>query len=188
MQDGHHDDQGQSLYSHFCISGRDIAAFFTDGGSDIQTRDLEYPSHSSQLTAYSLVDRCGIVVIVDQVHITQTRSSQFNSSIVHNKLSYKAFCCACQLKIKVPHPYHPSTRVSVQVPTLGIHLSPSRFSRLMGLLKILTGTIESGTKLVEDYQAEHSPWSTPDLATDVQILVWRVCVSFGNWYISQADT
>lgn len=80
-----------------------------------------------------------------------------------------------QLKIKVPHPCHPSTRVSVQVPTLGIHLSPSRFSLLMELLKILSGTIESGTKLVEDCQAEHAPWNSPDLATEAQILVWRVC-------------
>lgn len=78
LQEGHHDNQGQSLYSRFCISGRDIAAFFTDGSSDIQTCDLESPSSNSQLTtypvagdtcySYSLVDRCGIVVIVDQVH------------------------------------------------------------------------------------------------------------------------
>lgn len=46
----------------------------------------------------------------------------------------------------------------------------------MALLKILSGTIESGTKVVENYQAEHAPWSTPDLAAEVQILVWRVCV------------
>nr|XP_043635621.1 uncharacterized protein LOC122606820 [Erigeron canadensis] len=144
------DNQGQNLYSRFCISGRDIAAFFTDGSSDLQTRDRESLSQGSQLSAYSLVDRCGIVVIVDQ--------------------------------IKVPHPSHPSTRVSVQVPTLGIHLSPSRFSRLMELLSILSGTIESGTKLVEDYQAEHAPWSSPDLATEVQILVWRgIGYSVASW-------
>ncbi|KAI3677367.1 hypothetical protein L1987_86993 [Smallanthus sonchifolius] len=156
-EEGQHDNQEQKLYSRFCISGRDIAAFFTDGNSDIQTCDLESPGHSSQPSAYpvtggachsySLVDRCGIVVIVDQ--------------------------------IKVPHP---STRVSVQVPTLGIHLSPSRFSRLMELLKILSGTIESSTKLVEDYQAEHAPWSSPDLATDVQVLVWRgIGYSVASW-------
>ncbi|GJS95677.1 hypothetical protein Tco_0802645 [Tanacetum coccineum] len=59
-----------------------------------------------------------------------------------------------------------------QVPTLG-HLSPSRFSLLMELLKILSGTIEIRTKLVEDYQTKHASWSSPDLATRVQILVWR---------------
>ncbi|KAD5802908.1 hypothetical protein E3N88_14268 [Mikania micrantha] len=156
-EDGQHDNPGQSLYSRFCISGRDIAALFTDGNSDIQACEPESPGHSSQLSAYpvtgsvchsySLVDRCGIAVIVDQ--------------------------------IKVPRP---STRVSVQVPTLGIHLSPSRFSRLMELLKILSGTIESSTKLVEDYQAEHAPWSSPDLATDVQVLVWRgIGYSVASW-------
>ncbi|XP_024982723.1 uncharacterized protein LOC112519038 isoform X5 [Cynara cardunculus var. scolymus] len=159
-EEGEHDNQGQNLYSRFRISGKDIAAFFMDGGSDIQTSDQESLSHSSQLSAYpvvdsachsySLVDRCGIVVIVDQ--------------------------------IKVPHPCHPSTRVSVQVPALGIHLSPSRLSRLMALLKVLSGTIESGTKLVENCQAEHAPWSTPDLAAEVQILVWRgIGYSVASW-------
>nr|GEV02157.1 vacuolar protein sorting-associated protein 62 [Tanacetum cinerariifolium] len=149
-QEEHHDNQEQNLYSRFCITGRDIAAFFADGSSDIQTRDVESSCQLSARHSYSLVDRCGIVVIVDQ--------------------------------IKVPHPCHPSTRVSVQVPTLGIHLSPSRFSLLMELLKILSGTIESGTKLVEDYQAEHAPWSSPDLATEVQILVWRgIGYSVASW-------
>ncbi|MFS7909478.1 putative vacuolar protein sorting-associated protein [Helianthus anomalus] len=147
--EGHHDNQRQNLYSRFCISGRDIAAFFTDGSSD-----LESPSQSSQFSAYSavgaLVDRCGIEVVVNQ--------------------------------IKVPHPCHPSTRVSVQVPTLAIHLSPSRFSRIMELLNILSGTIESGTKLVEDYQAEYAPWSSPDIATEAQILVWRgIGYSVASW-------
>ncbi|KAK9053434.1 hypothetical protein SSX86_030068 [Deinandra increscens subsp. villosa] len=151
-QEDQHDNEGQNLYCRFCISGRDIAAFFTDGNSEIQTTcELDSPGHSSQLSAdvvtYSLIDRCGIVVIADQ--------------------------------IKVPHP---STRVSVQVPTLGIHLSPIRFSRLMELLKILSGTIESSTKLVEDCQAEHAPWSSPDLATDVQVLVWKgIGYSVASW-------
>ncbi|KAI7737218.1 hypothetical protein M8C21_001541, partial [Ambrosia artemisiifolia] len=162
-EEGRHDNDGQNLYSRFCISGRDIAAFFTDGNSNIQTCDVESSGYGSQLSAYpvtgsachsySLVDRCGIVVMVDQ--------------------------------IKVPHPCHPSTRVSVQVPTLGIHLSPSIFSLLMELLKILSGTIESSTKLVEDYQAEHAPWSSPDLATEVQILVWRgIGYSVASWQSS----
>ncbi|XP_035834787.1 uncharacterized protein LOC110887015 isoform X3 [Helianthus annuus] len=162
-EEGHPDDQGQNLYSRFCIYGRDIAALFTDGNSDIQTCDLETPGHSGQLSAYpvtgsachsySLVDRCGIVVIVDQ--------------------------------IKVSHPSHPSTRVSIQVPTLGIHLSPFIFSLLMELLKILSGTIESSTKLVEDCQAEHAPWSSPDLATEVQMLVWRgIGYSVASWQSS----
>lgn len=149
-QEEHHDNQEQNLYSRFCIAGRDIAAFFADGSSDIQTHDVESSSQLSACHSYSLVDRCGIVVIVDQ--------------------------------IKVPHPCHPSTRVSVQVPTLGINLSPSRVSLLMELLKILSGTIESGTKLVEDCQAEHAPWSSPDLATEAQILVWRgIGYSVASW-------
>ncbi|GJU48954.1 hypothetical protein Tco_1218509, partial [Tanacetum coccineum] len=49
-------------------------------------------------------------------------------------------------------------------PTLNKTLA-YQFSLLMELLKILSGTIESGTKLVEYYQAEHAPWSSVDLAT-----------------------
>ncbi|KAI3512412.1 hypothetical protein L1887_19727 [Cichorium endivia] len=150
------DAEGQMLYTRFSVTGRDIAAFFTDGRSEI----LESLNNTSQLSAYpvvdgacvsySLVDRCGILVIAE--------------------------------KIKVPHPLHPSTRVSVQVPTLGIRFSPSRFARIMELLKVLSGTIESGTKLVEEYQAEHSPWSSPDIANDVQTLVWRgIGYSVASW-------
>ncbi|CAK9187594.1 unnamed protein product [Ilex paraguariensis] len=91
---------------------------------------------------YSLVDRCGMAMIVDQ--------------------------------IKVPHPSHPSTRVSVQVPSLGIHFSPARYFRLVELLNILYGTMQSGTQhVVENFQEELAPWNPPDLATEARILVWR---------------
>ena len=100
MQEGEHDNEGQNWYSHFRISGKDIAAFFIDGGSDIQTSDQESPSHSSQLSAYpvvdgachlySLVDRCGIVVIVDQVRLLQAFSQ--SASAVHFLYTvFKAF-------------------------------------------------------------------------------------------------
>ncbi|KAK1425949.1 hypothetical protein QVD17_14616 [Tagetes erecta] len=159
-EEGQHNNQGHNLYSRFRISGRDIAAFFTIGNSYIQTCDMESLGQSMQLSAfpvtdgachsYSLIDRCGIVIIVDQ--------------------------------IKVPHPCHPSTRVSVQVPTLGIHLSPSRLRLVMELLEILSATIESSTKLVEDCQAEYAPWSSLDFATEVQVLVWRgIGYSVASW-------
>lgn len=146
------DEQRQSLYSRFYISGRDIAAFFTDCGSDCQNCTLVAPAYNSRPTISpalkdsddfcSLVDRCGMAVIVDQ--------------------------------IKVPHPSYPSTRVSVQVPNLGIHFSPARYYRLMELLDILYGTMEKSNKsTVENYQAGLAPWSLADLATDARILVWR---------------
>lgn len=71
------DEQRQSLYSRFHISGRDIAAFFTDCGSDCQNCTLVDPAYNNQPTIspalkdsddfYSLIDRCGMAVIVDQV-------------------------------------------------------------------------------------------------------------------------
>lgn len=68
-------DEGQSLYSRFYISGRDIAASFTDCGSDSQSNILSSSSSDSQLSLfpdavnfYSIIDRCGMSVIVDQVY------------------------------------------------------------------------------------------------------------------------
>lgn len=81
LQEEHHDNQEQNLYSRFCITGRDIAAFFADGSSDIQTRDVESSSQLSACHSYSLVDRCGIVVIVDQVHIRSFQFYKCNTSV-----------------------------------------------------------------------------------------------------------
>lgn len=83
-----------------------------------------------------------------------------------------------KLQIKVPHPSFPSMRVSIQVPNLGMHFSPSRFQRLMKLLNILYGTLETVSQpAVDNFQAERAPWSPADLCTDARILVWKV------WYV-----
>ncbi|KAA8527969.1 hypothetical protein F0562_035162 [Nyssa sinensis] len=151
-KEGQPGGQGQTLYSRFYITGNDIAAFFTDCGADSQNCTLLSPSSVSQPSIspmledadkiYSLVDRCGMVVIVDQ--------------------------------IKVPHPSYPSTCVSFQVPSLGIHLSPTRYCRLLELLNILYGKMQnSGQPVVENLQAELAPWNPTDLATEARILVWR---------------
>lgn len=149
----HQPDQGRhNLYSRFLISGRDIAAFFTDYDSDCQNCTLVSQNYSSQQNVSSvpekngnfcsLVDRCGMAVIFEQ--------------------------------IKVPHPIYPSTRISIQVPNLGIHFSPARYGRVMELLNILYGAMEScGHPTVDDFQAELAPWSPTDLATDARILVWK---------------
>ncbi|KAI4335042.1 hypothetical protein L6164_013726 [Bauhinia variegata] len=146
------DEQRQNLYSRSYISGRDIAAVFTDCGSDIQSCCLVNEKYDSQLmmspsakkpkSFYSLIDRCGMAVLVDQ--------------------------------IKVPHPSYPPTRISVQVPNLRIHFSPERYFRIMELLNILYGTVETCSQPASDnFQAKLAPWSLADLATDGRILVWR---------------
>ncbi|KAL3505576.1 hypothetical protein ACH5RR_030958 [Cinchona calisaya] len=147
-KDGNHsNDQGPSLYSRFFISGRDIAAFFSDCGLDSQCCSLAcQPSVSPTLqdvdSFYSLIDRCGMAIIIDQ--------------------------------IKVPHPSHPSTRVSIQMPSLGIHFSPIRYCRLMELLNILYGTTAASEQLAtESLQTDFSPWNSPELATEARILVWK---------------
>lgn len=146
------DEQRQNLYSRFFISGRDIAAFFTDCGYDCQNCTLvaaKYdlnpiisPTPIKIDNFYSLIDRCGMAVLVDQ--------------------------------IKVPHPSYPSTRISVQVPNLGVHFSPSRYRRIMELLNIFYGTMETRNLPASDnFQDELTPWSSVDLASDTKILVWR---------------
>ncbi|XP_015087740.1 uncharacterized protein LOC107031055 isoform X1 [Solanum pennellii] len=154
--DGLLGDQNQSLYSRFYISGRDIAASFTDCGSDSWECSLSCePSVCHNLedakNLCSLVDRCGMAVIVDQ--------------------------------IKVPHPSHPSMRVSVQVPNFGLHFSPARYRRLMELLDILYRTMaETEQPAIENLPPEYAPWYPPDLATEARILVWKgIGYSVASW-------
>ncbi|KAG2726780.1 hypothetical protein I3760_01G128300 [Carya illinoinensis] len=146
------DEARHNMYTRFFISGRDIAAFFTDCGIKHQNCTLVSQNHSNQQIVSSmpeeadnfcpLVDRCGMAVLIDQ--------------------------------IKVPHPSCPSTRISIQVPNLGIHFSPARYCRLMELIKILYGTMETGSQpTVDHFQAELAPWSPADLAIDARILVWK---------------
>lgn len=80
------------------------------------------------------------------------------------------------VKIKAPHPSYPSTRISVQVPNLGIHFSPARYSRLMELLNILYGTVESVQPTADNFDSELAPWHSADLAAIARILVWKVYV------------
>ncbi|KAK6160946.1 hypothetical protein DH2020_004327 [Rehmannia glutinosa] len=138
-------DHGHSLYSRFHISGRDIAAFFTDCGSKSQSFDWgSQPSISAcsedANKFYSLIDRCGMAVIVDQV----------------------------------PHPNHPSTHISVQIPSLGIHFSPDRYFRLSELLNLLSGAMPNDEQhTVEPLQTGIVPWNPPYRTTEARILVWK---------------
>lgn len=77
LQGSQSEEQKQNIYSRFYIAGRDIAAFFTDCDSDCQNCSLVVPTDNRQEIVsstskkvddfYSLIDRCGMAVIVDQV-------------------------------------------------------------------------------------------------------------------------
>lgn len=87
------------------------------------------------------------------------------------------------LKIKMPHPSYPSTRVSVQVPNLDVHFSPERYGRIRKLLDTFYGSMESSGQNSDGCpQTGHLPWHPADLATDARILVWKV-FSLDNGYI-----
>ncbi|RYR25881.1 hypothetical protein Ahy_B02g059908 isoform D [Arachis hypogaea] len=78
LQESQSDEQRHNLYSRFYISGRDFAAFFTDYGSDFGSCSLVKPTHDSQIISspwakeadnvYSVIDRCGMAVLVNQNH------------------------------------------------------------------------------------------------------------------------
>ncbi|XP_028555160.1 putative vacuolar protein sorting-associated protein 13A [Dendrobium catenatum] len=149
-REGQLDDHQQSLYSRFYISGRDMSAIFIDGdysencmvtvALDSRMSPLEKQDNDSQF--YSLLDRCGMSVIVDL--------------------------------IKIPHARYPSTRISVQVPNLGIHFSPERYSRILRLLNIFYGPTENINEISSGHlQTGAAPWLPADLATDARILVWK---------------
>lgn len=79
------------------------------------------------------------------------------------------------MKIKVPHPNYPATRISVQVPNLGVHFSPSRYRRIMELLNIFVGTMETcSLPSGDNSQDDHTRWNSADLTSDAKILVWGV--------------
>lgn len=150
--EGRCDEQKQSLYSRFYISGRDIAAFFIEGGSDSGSETsvssifsgqwITLPTSCDTDDFYSIIDRCGMSVVVDQ--------------------------------IKIPHPRYPSTRVSVEVPNLGVHFSPERYCRIVDLLTIIHGTAEICKQRASEYPQNGLPsWHPADLSTDARILVWR---------------
>ncbi|KAK8661863.1 hypothetical protein V6N13_091452 [Hibiscus sabdariffa] len=74
------DKQRQNIYSRVYISGRDITAFFTDSASDCQNYTSGEPSSGNQSTVmspelenvgnfYSLIDKCGMEVVVDQIKV-----------------------------------------------------------------------------------------------------------------------
>ncbi|EPS74076.1 hypothetical protein M569_00677, partial [Genlisea aurea] len=143
-EDAEQNYNGHSLYSRFHISGRDIAAFFTDGclpsfwgllpTHSVVTKDTD--------NFLSLIDRCGMAVVLDQ--------------------------------IKVPHPSHPTSRISVQVPNLGIHFSPGRYLRIIELLSLLGGLMrDDELPTEENIQKGLTPWHDPDMPTDARILVWK---------------
>ena len=92
---------------------------------------------------------------------------------LHRKVLTNYFCGG--MKIKVPHPNYPSTRVSFQVPNLDIHFSPKRYSKIVELLGVLNH-LKGGNNEVSDSHKSGSlpPWYPADLAADARTLVWRV--------------
>ncbi|CAE5959607.1 unnamed protein product [Arabidopsis arenosa] len=133
--------------SHFLLDFGNFTLTTMDTRSEEQRQKLIFPTILSPIlekadNVYSLIDRCGMAVIVDQ--------------------------------IKVPHPSYPSTRISIQVPNIGVHFSPTRYMRIMQLFDILYGAMKTYSQAPVDHMPDGiQPWSPADLASDARILVWK---------------
>jgi vacuolar protein sorting-associated protein 13A/C len=79
------------------------------------------------------------------------------------------------MKIKVPHPNYPSTRVAFQVPNLDIHFSPKRYCKIVELLGVLLHMKGNNNEYSNNHESGSlAPWYPADLAGDARTLVWRV--------------
>jgi len=158
-RDGKHDEERQSLYSGFYITGRDMAAFLI---CDLAQNIYSIPENLDQDTLLghtfddnqfcSLLDRCGMSVIIEQ--------------------------------IKVPHPNYPSTRVAFQVPNLDIHFSPKRYCKIVELLGVLLHMKGNNNEYSNNHESGSlAPWYPADLAGDARTLVWRgIGYSQAEWH------
>ena len=69
-------------------------------------------------------------------------------------------------QIYVPHPDYPATRLSVRLPSLGFHLSPARYHRLLQILKVFQDS-------TSDEQGNlFRPWDPADFEGEVSVLVF----------------
>ncbi|XP_059076567.1 uncharacterized protein LOC131042467 isoform X2 [Cryptomeria japonica] len=148
------DFQRASLYSRFYISGRDISAFFADGNFD--WANLTQPSLDS---AY-IMDKHDENLIAKQPSKLFPILDKCGTSVVIDQ-------------IKLQHPSYPSTRISIQVPNLGLHFSAARYSRIMNLLVMFD---EKGGRNDEmagtNYGMGLRSWHPTDLAGDARVLFW----------------
>ncbi|KAJ3675683.1 hypothetical protein LUZ60_004725 [Juncus effusus] len=145
-------DERQSLYSRFTVKGRDMAVFYSDSMSPDQS--ISSIEMASKATSSSLENN---------------KSGQLYSFLDPCGMSLTLD------QIKVFHPRYPSTRISVEVPKLGLHFSPERYRKITELLDILF--YSSGETTDQDSnefgRAELLPWYPADLTTNARILVWR---------------
>ncbi|KAE8735933.1 Calcium-dependent lipid-binding family protein isoform 3 [Hibiscus syriacus] len=147
--------------SHFLLDFGHFTLHTMESQSDEQRQDITLTSTYQE----------GILLLFSQIVVLIART---------------ALWCGMKVivdQIKIPHPSFPPTRVSVQVPKLGIHLSPARYCRLMELLNILYAAMDARVQpSVVDFQAGVASWSATDLATHAKILVWRgIGNSIASW-------
>lgn len=74
------------------------------------------------------------------------------------------------MQICVPHPQYPTTRVALRLPSLGFHVSPARFHRLMQVAKVFQSS--------DDEDDEVRPWEPSDFEGNASVLAWKVLLHY----------
>jgi len=112
-------------------------------------------------------------VYLDSAHIknnSEVPSTTKNRSTLFPVLE-KCGMLAVIDQIKLQHPKYPATRVSIQVPNLGLHISPSRYSRIMNLLAISDERDARKDGLAgANLRMGLTSWYPADLAGDARVL------------------
>lgn len=154
VNEGEVHPQMPSIYSRFYISGRDTAAFFLDGSFEWTEVKHDY-----------LDSAC----IMTKSEVPPTSKNQSKLFPVLDKCGMLAVID----QIKLPHPKYPATRVVIQVPNLGFHFSPSRYSRIMNLLAIFNerDAIKDGLDGTNSRMG-HTSWHPADMEGDARVLFW----------------
>lgn len=169
MQDDHNEESNaeRNMYMQFNLVLSDVSAFLVDGDYSWNQKPLD--GSSGESTLLPVIDRCGV-----SLHLQQVMYCSFDMHV-----SYTSYPLSCFTlwriiqenldlsQIRLENPSFPSTRLAVQLPSLGFHFSPARYHRLMQIIKIFQK---------EDAETSNSnqPWSQADLEGWSYVLVWKV--------------
>ncbi|KAL9231233.1 hypothetical protein vseg_006486 [Gypsophila vaccaria] len=129
--------ESMNMYLHFDMVLSDVSAFLVDGDYHWGKASLSGNLGSSKLSGASLLP------VIEKCGVVLVLQ-----------------------QIKVESPLHPSTRVAVRVPSLGFHFSPSRYHRLMQVVKIFN---EDEDKTIEPRR----PWHQADFEGWLSLLTWK---------------
>lgn len=154
--------QEKDMYLQFNLVLSDVSAFLVDGDYHWSESHVQMISNQSRNSFFlPVIDKCGIVVKLQQVAITFCYF--FSPCTLWSKLD--SFFHLFQIQLE--NPFYPSTRVAIRLPSLGFHFSPARYHRLMQVVKVFQ--VEDSTS-----QDTANLWNQADFEGWLSVLTWKV--------------